>query len=86
MKKTLPEHADYGTVEEMGLFLPQKKKYTMRDFNNLVKAGWDHISARWIVVCSWAKYTGDNCDKCDITQKILTGKFLEQCKIKDMFA
>lgn len=84
--KKFPQNPTYATVEEMGLFLPQKKKYTMRDFNKVVADGWCYHSARWIVICSWVKYAGPNYDKCDISKKLLSSKFREWCKMKDMFS
>jgi len=54
--KELPEHAVYMDVVNGGHLLPEKKKYTLRDFKALVKEGYSQVDARWIVICSHLYY------------------------------
>lgn len=51
-KMKLKENAVYSDVVEGGYILDKKDKYTMADFKKLIKAGWNKIDARWIIICS----------------------------------
>lgn len=42
----------YSDILKNGLLLPQKSKYTKRDFEKLVKAGNAPKEARFICICS----------------------------------
>ena len=46
----------YSDILKNGLLLPQKSKYTKRDFENLVKAGNAPKEARFICLCSAIHY------------------------------
>lgn len=50
--KELKEHAVYSDVTNNDLILPYKRKYTIKDFDKLIKDGWEPSSARWIILCS----------------------------------
>lgn len=46
----------YSDILKNGLLLPQKSKYTKRDFKKLVKAGNAPKEARFICLCSAIYY------------------------------
>ena len=46
----------YRDVEQNGWLLPERKKYTMRDVNALMRQGFEPRTARFIVLCSWSRY------------------------------
>ena len=70
--KKLPEHAVYSDVVEGGFILPYKRKYTMKDFRELLTE-WEQPDARWILLCSAVYHNTE------ITKKIETRKFLDLC-------
>lgn len=42
----------YSDFVKNGLILPKKEKYTIKDFEKLVKAGTEPKQARFICICS----------------------------------
>ena len=42
----------YSDIVKNGLILSKKKKYTIKDFEKLVKAGTEPKQARFICICS----------------------------------
>ncbi len=75
--KKLKENAVYSDIEKNNLFLKEKKKYTVADFNKVKKDGWGNVDARFIVICSAVKYNAKIC------RKLLSSNFLTDCEIKD---
>ena len=73
--KQLPEKAVYSDVVNNNLILPQKRKYTIRDFRKLLTEGWNQIDARWIVLCS-AVYWG-----AEPNRKLESADFLKLCQV-----
>lgn len=48
----------YSDIINNGLILPEKAKYTKRDYNRLLKAGYTWNRARFIVICSHIYHHG----------------------------
>ena len=79
--KELPEHAVYTDVVNGGHLLPEKKKYTMKDFKALVKEGYSQVDARWVIICShiYWHYDDESLHRMGISQHIYTHKFYLAC-------
>ena len=78
--KELPKKAVYTHVINGGHLLPEKKKYTMRDFKNLVKEGYSQVDARWVLICSNIYWHYPNTSK-GLSQEIDTARFYRLCQM-----